>query len=237
MSALFEELDYRPTPIGALSLRRRRDLTSGEDIYEIMLGTAYLMSSRFTVAEIALSKLGLAAVAGDALDVAVGGLGLGYTARAALEDDRVASLIVVDALGAVIDWHREGLIPIGRELSADPRCRLVEGDFFAMVAGSGGLDPDHPGRRFHAILVDIDHSPTNLLDPANAAFYEPDGLKRLADLLHPGGVFALWSNDPPDAGFEAALKQVFAFSETHVVPFRSPLNDVEETNTVYVART
>ncbi|MEP3300725.1 MAG: spermidine synthase, partial [Roseibium sp.] len=61
---MFEELDYRPTPIGALSLRRRRDLSSGEDIYEIILGEAYLMSSRFTVAEEELSRMGLAAAKG-----------------------------------------------------------------------------------------------------------------------------------------------------------------------------
>src|SRR6266851_1146093 len=63
MSVYFEELDFRPTAMGVLSLRRRRHLGSGLDIYEIKLGDAFLMSSQFTVAEIELARLGLAALA------------------------------------------------------------------------------------------------------------------------------------------------------------------------------
>jgi spermidine synthase len=95
MSALFEELDYRATPIGALSLRRRRELRLGVDVFEIKLGEDYLMSSQFTASEIALARLGLAELSGRNLDVAVGGLGLGYTARAVLEHAQVGSLLVV----------------------------------------------------------------------------------------------------------------------------------------------
>ncbi len=109
MSLLFEELDYRPTPIGALSLRRRHDHGLGVDVFEIKLGEEFLMSSAFTASEIALARLGLAACSGETLDVAVGGLGLGYTAQAVLEDEHVSTLIVVDMLEAVIDWHEAGL--------------------------------------------------------------------------------------------------------------------------------
>ncbi|WP_245298972.1 hypothetical protein [Pseudotabrizicola sediminis] len=73
MSALFEELDYCPTPIGALSLRRRRDLRLGEDVWEIMLGEKFLMTSHFTVSEVALGQLGVRACRGEGLDVVVGG--------------------------------------------------------------------------------------------------------------------------------------------------------------------
>ena len=69
MSLYFEELDYRPTPIGAVSLRRRRELRLGVDVFEIMLGDEHLMSSLFTVSEIALARLGLAAFTGDRLDI------------------------------------------------------------------------------------------------------------------------------------------------------------------------
>src|SRR3982074_2559100 len=205
MSLNFEELDFRPTAMGVLSLRRRRRPSSDVDIYEIKLGDEFLMSSQFTAAEIELARLGLAALSRQNLDVAVGGLGLGYTAQAVLENSAVRSLIVVDALAEVIEWHEQGLLPLGKKLPGDPRCRFVHGDFFAMTHSVDGFDPDAPGRRFDAVLVDIDHSPRNLLHPRPAALYEPEGLIRLAEHLHPGGVFALWSNDPPDDGFERVL--------------------------------
>jgi spermidine synthase len=235
MSLYFEELDYRPTPIGVLSLRRRRQLSSGNDIYEIKLGDEFLMSSQFTAAEIALAQLGLAPLKRPDLDVVVGGLGLGYTAQAVLANSAVRSLIVIDGLSEVIEWHQRGLLPLGEQLSQASHCRLVHGDFFAMVASSEGLDPETSGRRFDAVLVDIDHAPDNLLHPSHAAFYRPDGLRRLAGHLRPGGVFALWSNDPPDEAFGAALASIFPTSQAHVVTFYNPLQDRDASNTVYVA--
>jgi spermidine synthase len=236
MSARFAELDWQPTPMGDISLRRRRDPRSGDDVYEVKLGDEYLMSSLFTAGEIALARLGLAALPETGLDVAVGGLGLGYTARAALDDARVRSLVVVDALAEVIGWHKRGLVPLGAGLVADPRCRLVHGDFFAGVGDGGGLDPGDPDRRFHAVLLDIDHSPRQVLHPRHEALYRPDGMRALAARLRPGGVFALWSNDPPDQSFGAVLTDTFAESEAHVVHFDNPLQHGTAANTVYVAR-
>src|SRR5690606_3580366 len=106
VGAMFEQLDHQSTPIGEISLRRRRDPSLDADVHEAKLDDEFLMSSLFTVAEIALADLGLAAVDGEALDVAVGGLGLGYTAQAALADPRVRSLHVIEALAPVIGWHR-----------------------------------------------------------------------------------------------------------------------------------
>lgn len=237
MSANFEELDYRPTPIGALSLRRRRSLASGQDIYEIKLGDEYLMSSQFTASEIALARLGLDAVSGSALDVVVGGLGLGYTAQAVLEFDSVGSLLVVDALEAVIDWHETGLLPLGPELCGDARCRFVVGDFFARAVSAEGFDPDLPARHFDAILVDIDHSPDWVLDDQTASFYQPENLQKLSGHLKPGGVFGLWSNDRPDDGFTARLADVFATARAEPVTFHNPLQDKDFTQTVYLAWT
>ncbi|MEX0751452.1 MAG: spermidine synthase [Xanthobacteraceae bacterium] len=236
MSAYFEELDYRPTPIGALILRRRRELKLGVDVFEIKLGDEFLMSSLFTESEIALARLGLAALSGQDLDVVVGGLGLGYTAKAVLEHEKVASLLVVEALEAVIDWHRQGLVPLGPGLTGDPRCRFVHGDFFALAASAAGFDPAAPTRRFDAVLVDIDHSPDFLLDPRNAAFYGEEGLSRLAAQLRPGGVFGLWSNDRPDATFTARLGRVFAEACAKEVTFQNPLQDKPFTQTVYLAK-
>jgi len=232
VGARFEELDWRRTPIGELSLRRRLEPSLQVDVYEVRLGDEFLMSSLFTVAEVQLARLSLAAVPGSDLDVVVGGLGLGYTARAVLQDPRVRSLHVVEALGEVIEWHRRGLLPLAAELTSDPRCHLVQGDFFASVAGTG-FGPDVPPR-CHAVLVDIDHTPRQVLHPSHAAFYTVDGLRRVAGHLHPGGVFALWSDDPPDTGFMAGLEEVFATPAAHVVSFPNPYIDGESANTVYV---
>ena len=234
MSLSFEELDFRPTPMGVLSLRRRRRPMSDVDVYEIKLGDEFLMSSQFTAAEVELARLGLGALGRADLDVVVGGLGLGYTARAVLENAGVRSLIVVDALAEVIEWHEQGLLPLGKELTGDPRCRFVNGDFFAMSSSTEGFDHRSQGRRFDAVLVDIDHSPRNLLHPRHAALYEPAGLKRLAAHLRPGGVFALWSNDPPDRAFEDVLASAFATSAAHVVSFENPLQHRDASNTIYL---
>src|SRR5580704_16843118 len=193
------------------------------------------MSSAFTVAEIELARLGLAALARGDLDVVVGGLGLGYTAQAVVENRNVRSLTVVDALAEVIEWHQQGLLPLGKQLRDDPRCRFVNGDFFTMSDSAQGFDTGTPGRRFDAVLVDIDHSPRNLLHPSHAALYAPAGLARLALHLNPGGVFALWSNDPPDQAFERALASVFATSAAHVVTFDNASGQHDASNTVYVA--
>ncbi len=191
------------------------------------------MSSLFTAAEVEMARLALDRAPAGPVDVVVGGLGLGYTARAVLADPRVRSLLVVEALGEVIEWHERGLIPDGATLATDDRCRLLHGDFFALVGA--GLDADAPHRRFHAVLVDIDHSPRQLLAPSHAGFYRPAGLRRLADQLHPGGVFALWSNDPPDGEFTAALAAVYRDVAAEVVRFPNPLQQREASNTVYLA--
>lgn len=237
MTRLFEELDFRPTPLGDLILRRRR-MAMLDDliVYEVLLGDAYLMSSLFHDVEEALADLGLAALEGEKLDVVVGGLGLGYTARAALRHARVAELLVVDALAPVIEWHEKGLVPLGHELTGDARCRLVHGDFFALAAAPEiGFDPALRGRRFHAVLLDIDHSPQNLLDAGNAAFYGVAGLRSLAAQLLPGGIFALWSDDAPDAEFMARLAEVFESPQAVVVKFPNPLLGRESESTVYLA--
>ncbi len=234
MSARFEELGWGHTPIGEVSLRRRRDPVTGVDVFEVKLGDEFLMSSMFTIAEVEMARLALARVTGSGLEVAVGGLGLGYTARAVLDDARVGDLVVVDALEPVIDWHRRGLVPVGPELTADPRCRLVHGDFFAMAAGTG-FDPEAPGRVFDALVVDIDHSPRHLLADASAGFYGVPGTRRWAEHLRPGGAYALWSNDPPDAGYLSVLAQVFVDVTAEVVRFPNPLQDREASNTVYLA--
>ncbi len=233
----FEELDYKKTPIGDLILRKRTVLSlENEEIYEIILGNAFLMSSMFTVVEQELSRLGLAATKasfpGDKLDVVVGGLGLGYTARAALEFEEVDSLRIVDYLKPVIEWHEKELVPLGKGLNDDPRCRYVLGDFFELSLDAG-YDPDLSDH--HAILLDIDHSPAHLLTKDNARFYSTEGLRKFSEKIKPGGVFGLWSDDPPEETFLNSLSEVFESVESHIVPFHNPIQDEDFESTVYVA--
>ncbi len=231
MSARFEELDWQPTPMGDLTLRRRRDDALDVEIFEVKLGDEFLMSSLFTVAEEELARLGLAAARGDHLEVLVGGLGLGYTAIAALRDPRVSTMTVIDTLPAVIDWHVRGLLPVSEVLTADSRTRLVLDDFFAVMRGvPAPSDPRHD-----AILLDVDHSPRHQLDPSHADLYAPAGLRAVAGHLAEDGVFALWSDDPPDDEFIASAAAVFAGVHAHVVDFDNPLTGGTSSNTVYVA--
>jgi len=234
----FEELDYQKTPLGELSLRRRSEpRLEGKILYEVKLNDEFLMSSLFTNAEIQLARLGLAALEGTGLDIVIGGLGLGYTAVAVLEDPSVKSVIVVEVMEPVIDWHRRGLVPLGKELVSDSRCTLVHADFFEVASSNcGGFDHAALTRLVDAVLLDIDHSPSHWLNPGNGAFYTVPGLQNLAAKLHPGGIFGLWSNDPPSAEFTRLLDTVFQSSESHIVTFPNPYSGGESSNTVYLAR-
>ena len=241
----FAILDSQSTPIGEVTLRRRTMMTLDNlVIHEIMLGTEFLMSSLFTVVEEALSTLGIAATekafpGNEQLNVVVGGLGLGYTAKIALDHDSVSELIVVDYLQPVIDWHQAGLVPLGKGLSDDPRCSFEHGDFFkrAVKAEGLGFDSKDSDKKLHAILLDIDHSPAHLLNEQHASFYLEDGLRKMTEQLHSGGIFALWSDDPPEENFMNALNKVFASVETHIVPFNNPILGRDSESTVYVATT
>ena len=234
---IFEELDYQETPLGEISLRRRSEpRLDGKILYEVKLGEEFLMSSLFTEAEIQLARLGSGQLEGDQLDVVVGGLGLGYTAMAVLENPSVRTLLVVEVMQPVIDWHRQGLVPLGEELSSDPRCHFIHGNFFKLATESGyGFDGSKSNQQVHAVLLDIDHSPSHWLNPENGYFYSQLGLQKMAQKIHPGGVFGLWSNDPPEDEFSRLLDSVFDCTETHIVTFANPYTGGESSNTVYLA--
>ncbi len=241
MTIDFEELDYQETPLGEISLRRRAEpRLDGKIIYEVKLGDEFLMSSLFTESEIQLARLGLSALKDTGfpagVDIVVGGLGLGYTAAAALEDSSVGSLQVIEVMEPVIDWHQRELVPLGKQLTSDSRCTFTHADFFALASSTAdNFNGSVTGRQVHAVLLDIDHSPSHWLNPQNGAFYSPSGLSRLADKLLPGGLFGLWSNDPPDDKFSALLNQVFISSTAHVVSFPNPYQGGESSCTVYIA--
>lgn len=229
-----EELAFHQTSLGELVLRRRLEpLLQNIEIYEVKLGDEFLMSSLFTEGEKQLADLGLANLSGE-LDVLVGGLGLGYTAVAALENKNIRSLLVIDKFQEVIDWHLNELVPMGAILSSDIRCDLRAGDFFALARTGFGVHDQT--RKFDAVLLDIDHSPEHYLDAKNESFYSIEGLNALRRQLKNGGVFALWSNDPADEKFTGHLKSIFGAASAHNVEFANPYTNSTAVNSVYVAQ-
>ncbi len=229
-----EELAYHKTDLGELILRRREEpRLQNREVFEVKLGDEFLMSSLFTEAEKELANLGLANLKGE-LDVVVGGLGLGYTAAAALEFKNVRSLLVIDKFQEVLDWHKQELVPLGKILSEDKRCELRQGDFFELART--GFDDSDKTRKFDAVLLDIDHSPEHYLDEKNKSFYGVEGLRSLRKQLKDGGIFALWSNDPPDEKFTEHLASVFGKANAHNVEFANPYTKSISVNSVYAAR-
>lgn len=238
MPHIFEELDYEETPLGSISLRKRSEPRLDDVlIYEVKLGDEFLMSSLFVEAEEQLSKLGLARLIAnghhDQLNVVVGGLGLGYTALTVLQYPEVASLRTIDVMAPVIRWHQQGLLPIGTELATNPISELILGDFFAIATDEqpGVLDET----QVHAILLDIDHSPSHWLNEGNRNFYNLESLLRMKSKIIDGGVFGLWSNEPPDSEFTKLLNEVFSDTEEHVVRFPNPYSGGESINSVYIS--
>lgn len=238
MEPIFEEIDWQKTPLGEISLRKRSEPRLNHKlIYEVKLGDEFLMSSLFVEAEeelslFALEKLRINGYHSN-LSIVVGGLGLGYTALTALNSPAVTRLRTVEIMRPVISWHQKGLLPIGDILASDERSELIEGDFFAVATDdhAGFLD----GQPVHAILLDIDHSPSHWLHEQNSSFYNQASLHRMAAKLMPGGVFGLWSNELPDARFGDLLAQVFETVESHIIKFDNPYSGGESSNSLYIA--
>jgi len=241
MSFIFEELDCQSSPIGDISLRRRSEpRLKNQIIFEVKLGDEFLMSSLFVEAEEQLSTLGLAALKRNGhlkdLEIIVGGLGLGYTAVEALKDPDVKLMRVIDVMQPVISWHQRGLLPVGDILATDTRSELVQGDFFKLAtAADEGFDKNSPQDKVHAVLLDIDHSPSHWLNDANQSFYTEASLKRLAEKIYSGGIFALWSNELPDEAFSDLLSRIFVNCEAHTITFPNPYTGEASCNSVYVA--
>lgn len=239
MSIAFRIIDQTSTALGELLLRwRQSPQLPGLDIYEVKLGDHFLMSSLFHEAESQLARLGLAAIAnpGAELNVVVGGLGLGYTAAAALDDERLARLVVIEFLEPVIAWHQNEWVPLGKRLSEDPRCVLRHADFFGCANDpSTAWFPGQGESKLDAVLLDIDHTPSHWLHAGNARFYSEAGLTEMRHHIRPGGVFALWADGESDDLFVSRLTAVFESVTTHSISFDNPLTGGVSVGSVYVA--
>lgn len=231
-SSNIEFLDHQDTAIGTLILRRRTLLSRPDTVVtEITLDHEFLMSSHITFSERALSRVALEMHTGEQLQVLVGGLGLGYTAREAL-DSRVARVEVVEFVPAVIGWMKDGLVPLSSELTADRRVEIVEGDVFERLA----LPPEPEDPRFDLILIDVDHSPAEHLDDAgNDGFYTPQGLRAARRHLAPGGVLGVWSY-AESSPFVDGLREVFGEVRVEPVRYVNDLIEEDTTDWLFFAR-
>lgn len=229
---MIEILDYQETPLGVLCLRRRELLSRpGTIVTEVTLDHVFLMSSYHTESERALADRALALHRGaGGLRVVVGGLGLGFTARAALADERVTEVEVVELLPEVIAWLDEEWIPESASLRDDARFKVTRDDVYSRL-----LAPPADGGRADAILIDVDHAPDEMLTAANAPFYTPQGLRRLREHLRPGGVVGIWSTYPSDE-FAALLADVFDEVTVEVVSWWNDLVDTQKEDTLFFAR-
>ncbi len=186
---------------GALKLFRR-----GAE-FSIMLGGNELMNSRRSGSEEALATLALARMPGGAgRSVLIGGLGMGFTLRAALGalggDARV---IVAELVPAVVAWARGPMAALFAGCLDDPRATVLEGDVGASIRAARGAHD--------AILLDVDNGPDGLVHADNDALYGPAGLAAARAALRPGGVLAVWSA-APDPRFAARLARAgFAVEE------------------------
>lgn len=224
-----EILAYEDSPLGPLCLRRRELLSEpGTVITEVTLNHAFLMSSYNTASERALASVALEMHAGTGLRVLVGGLGLGYTAHAALASARVAEVRVVEFLPQVIQWLEQGLVPLAPALKADGRFSTAAGDIYARLAAA-------PAERFDLILVDVDHAPDDQLSRVNDVFYTRAGLERAARHLAPGGILGVWSY-AESSPFAGALREVFPDVRIEPVTFFNGLIDEENTDWLFFAR-
>lgn len=221
-----EILAYEPTDLGPLCLRRRELLSApGTVVTEITLDHQFLMSSLYTASEEALARVGLEMHPGSALDVLVGGLGLGHTAHAALGSPRVGRVLAMELLPQVVAWLDADLLPLAPVLKDDARFDVETGDAYARLLGP-------PEERWDLILVDIDHAPEDRLGGASDTFYTADGLRRVRRHLAPGGVLGVWSS-AESSPFARAMQEVFETVHVEPVTFFNHHVDEERTDWLF----
>ncbi|MBZ9708084.1 hypothetical protein FJ970_07645 [Mesorhizobium sp. B2-1-8] len=199
------QLDSAKTPDGRQELRLKR---RGSE-FSIMLGTNELMNSRLSGSEEALAKLSCQRIAGHLRPrILIGGLGMGFTLRAALAElGNNAEIIVAELVPAVVAWARSPMAAIFAGSLDDSRVTIRETDV-------GQLIRSEP-TAWDAILLDVDNGPEGIVHKGNDALYSAAGLSAARTALKPGGVLAVWSQGP-DAGFTRRLKQAgFAVEEVN----------------------
>ena len=158
--------------------------------FSMMLGQNELMSSRLSGSEEALATLACRRIeAVNNPHLLIGGLGMGFTLRAALAVlGSDARIMVAELVPAVIAWARGPMADIFGDSLDDPRASIREADVVDVIRSHDSV--------FDAILLDVDNGPEGLIRKANDALYDLKGLKAIRRALRPGGVLAVWSSGP-----------------------------------------
>lgn len=200
------QLDRAEVPGGGeLRLMRR-----GAD-FSIMLGREELMNSRLSGSEEALATLACRRLGERRrARLLIGGLGMGFTLRAALAElGPEARIEVAELVPAVIAWARGPLAALFAGSLADPRVSLLEGDVGDVIRA---------GRRagYDAILLDVDNGPDAMTRATNDGLYDMGGLGAARAALRPGGLFAVWSSGPDRAFAERLRRSGFGVEEVRV---------------------
>ena len=168
--------------------------------FSIKLGTDELMNSRLSATEQALATIACEKIRiRKRPSILIGGLGMGFTLRAALTVlGKQAHIIVAELVPAVVAWALGPMAKLSGDSLADPRVRIHEGDVGDLIR-SGRLAYD-------AILLDVDNGPQGMTRKANDGLYDLKGLRAAYTALRPGGVLAVWSSGP-DTKFTARLRK------------------------------
>ncbi len=202
----WEKLDTARIPGTGDELRLMR---RGRE-YSIMLGTNELMTSRLSGSEAALATLAAKKIEKVAKPhMLIGGLGMGFTLRAALGAlGAKAQIVVAELVPAVVAWARGPMADIFGESLSDPRVSIRETDVTEIIRSHRGA--------FDAILLDVDNGPEGLTRKANDGLYSAAGLGAAHAALRPGGVLAVWSSGP-NASFAKRLRSAgFDVNEVNV---------------------
>ncbi|MBE3000976.1 spermidine synthase [Nocardiopsis sp. HNM0947] len=192
--------------------------------YEIYSNGLFLMDTRDGTSEREMVRASLTALprGRSRARVLIGGLGVGFSAREALDHARVSRVDVVELEPQVIDWHEGELGEAAGYVHQDPRCRVHNADLVAwLTEASGAGEPE----RYDAICLDTDNGPDWTVVEGNNHLYGADGLDRLTRLLAPGGVLAFWSANEV-AAFETVLRERFATVDVVEVPVARGVPDV-----------
>lgn len=200
-----EKVDTASIPGGGeLRLMRR-----GQD-YMILFGRNELMSSRLRGSEEALANLPCERLRGRAHPkLLIGGLGMGFTLRAALKAlPPKAEVIVAELVPTIVDWARGPLAHLFGDSLDDARVTIRVGNVGDAIAA--------PGAGYDAILLDVDNGPDALIHPDNDRLYGKHGLRAAYAALVPGGVLAVWSAYPDRAFAERLKRAGFALDEVKV---------------------